>query len=345
MRRGQAAAALLLTLALAIAATVPPASAQESPRRALVIGNSAYAALPSLPGCTASAHLVAATLKRAGFDVSERLDRSNGQMSGDLAALADPATRQPGTIVVAYVCGYALGLDNRAFLLPVSATIERDTDVLTQGLVAKSVLDTVRRSGASVGLVLLDAVAKPASAGKLSFAALAGASPADAVAVAAAGMAAAPPEGATPFASALAAAMAGPDIETGAVLKSLQQRLAANPAIELTVLAPSAPAWLAGGPAVAKASPSSTPSPQSPQPPALSGPAANAFPDEARMTAEDRARVQTALLHLGYYDGRVDGIFGAETRAAIRRFQHEIGADMTGQITPAQAGRLLAGGR
>jgi hypothetical protein len=345
MRNRQAATAFVLMLALAAALTAQAAFAQEGPRRALVIGNTAYAALPPLPGCTASAHLVAATLRRAGFDVTERLDRSNGQMGGDLAAVADAASRQPGAVVVAYVCGYAMGLDNRAFLLPVSAAIERETDVLTQGLVAKSVLDAVKRSGASAGLVLLDGIAKPASSGRLSFAALASASPAENVAVAATAMATAPPEGATPFANALSAAMAAPDVEAGALLKALQQRLAANTAIELTVAAPSGPAWLAGGPAAARASPSSTPSSPAPQPPALSGTAAGAFPDEARMSAEDRTRIQTALLHLGYYDGRVDGIFGAETRAAIRRFQHEIGADMTGQITPVQASRLLAGGR
>lgn len=346
MKRRYLATAFALTLALGVALTAQAAVAQEGPRRALVIGNTAYAALPPLPGCTASAHLVAATLRRAGFDVTERLDRSNGQMGSDLAALADAAARPPGAVVVAYVCGYAMGLDNRAFLLPASAAIERETDVLTQGVVAKSVLDAVKRSRASVGLVLLDGVAKPASSGKLSFAALASTSPADNVAVAATAMATAPPEGATPFADALAAAMAAPDVEAGALLKSLQQRLAANTAIELAVAAPSGPAWLAGGPAAAaRASPSSTPSSQVSQPPALSGPVAGAFPDEARMSAADRAQIQTALLHLGYYDGRVDGIFGAETRAAIRRFQHEIAADMTGRITPSQASRLLAGGR
>ena len=63
------------------------------------------------------------------------------------------------------------------------------------------------------------------------------------------------------------------------------------------------------------------------------------------MTEADRRRIQAALLRLGYYDRQVDGIFGADTRAAIRRFQHEIGADMTGRITSEQAGRLIADAR
>ena len=64
------------------------------------------------------------------------------------------------------------------------------------------------------------------------------------------------------------------------------------------------------------------------------------MPDEAQMTEAARRRVQTDLARLGYYDGRVDGIFGPDTRAAIRRFQHELHANMTGVLTAAQATTL-----
>ena len=36
-------------------------------------------------------------------------------------------------------------------------------------------------------------------------------------------------------------------------------------------------------------------------------------------------------------------MFGPDTRAAIRRYQHELGADMTGRLTAAQATRLVGG--
>jgi peptidoglycan hydrolase-like protein with peptidoglycan-binding domain len=61
------------------------------------------------------------------------------------------------------------------------------------------------------------------------------------------------------------------------------------------------------------------------------------------MNSSDRKRVQTALAHLGYYDGKVDGIFGPDSRAAIRRYQHELGAEMTGRLTAAQTSRLFTG--
>jgi len=66
------------------------------------------------------------------------------------------------------------------------------------------------------------------------------------------------------------------------------------------------------------------------------------LPDDGQMTDSDRRKVQGALLRLGYYDMPVDGVFGPETRAAIRRFQHEIGADMTGRLTALQASRLVS---
>jgi len=60
------------------------------------------------------------------------------------------------------------------------------------------------------------------------------------------------------------------------------------------------------------------------------------------MSKADRLRVQDALHRLGYYKRHVDGVFGPLTRAAIRRFQHDIGAEMTGHLTAVQASRLVS---
>jgi peptidoglycan hydrolase-like protein with peptidoglycan-binding domain len=46
---------------------------------------------------------------------------------------------------------------------------------------------------------------------------------------------------------------------------------------------------------------------------------------------------------LDYYKGPVDDVFGPLTRAAIRRFQHEIEADTTGHLTAEEANRLVNG--
>ena len=72
-----------------------------------------------------------------------------------------------------------------------------------------------------------------------------------------------------------------------------------------------------------------------------SAPPATAEPAEASMSEADRRQVQEALHRLDYYHGPVDGIFGPLTRAAIRRFQHDIGAEITGYLTAEEASRLV----
>ena len=59
------------------------------------------------------------------------------------------------------------------------------------------------------------------------------------------------------------------------------------------------------------------------------------------MSEANRRQIQQALRRSGYYKGPVDGVFGLLTRAAIRRFQHEIEADTTGHLTAEQANRLV----
>ncbi|MBN9563766.1 MAG: peptidoglycan-binding protein [Alphaproteobacteria bacterium] len=335
---------LAASVLCAVTSAANAAPAADGRRVALVIGNATYTALPALPACTASANVVAAALRRAGFEVSERLDLTNGEMG---AAIADWDASSSGASAVVYVCGYAVGYDNRDFLLPVSARIERDTDALTQGVLAKSLLDAAGRSGARAALVLVDAVAKPASTGRLALDTLAGNAPTASVGFAAASTTTTPPQGATPLATAFSTALAAPQIDMGKLLDTLRQHLAGTTGTQFAARAPSSPVWLIGGPAPAPAPPPPVATPPAPAAPAAAAPTPpppTAGPDEAHMTDADRRRIQDALLRLGYYDGRVDGIFGPDTRAAIRRFQHEIGAEMSGHITPEQSGRLLAGG-
>ena len=63
--------------------------------------------------------------------------------------------------------------------------------------------------------------------------------------------------------------------------------------------------------------------------------------DPGGLTAADYRRIQLALQRLGYYAGKVDGVVGSDTMAAIRRFQHELRAEMSGQLTKEQSERLL----
>ena len=43
------------------------------------------------------------------------------------------------------------------------------------------------------------------------------------------------------------------------------------------------------------------------------------------------------------HSGKIDGVFGLETRAAIRRYQFEIKAELSGRLTAEQATQLING--
>ena len=55
---------------------------------------------------------------------------------------------------------------------------------------------------------------------------------------------------------------------------------------------------------------------------------------------DDVKLVQDKLLRWGYYDGAVDGIYGARTYRAVRKFQAKNGLQVDGVVGPATARAL-----
>jgi len=68
-------------------------------------------------------------------------------------------------------------------------------------------------------------------------------------------------------------------------------------------------------------------------------------------SGDDVAALQERLAELGFDTGRVDGVFGHQTEAALKAFQREYGLVSDGVCGPAtlralkQLGRLVTGGR
>jgi hypothetical protein len=334
--------ASLATLGTALGALLlltPPALHAEPAREALVIGNGTYGALPPLPACLMSAHAVAAALRGLGFQIVEREDVSSGGADAAIGDFSSQLASSPGAGAFIYVCGYATAFNDRPFLLPVSARIGRPADVLTQGVLARSLIDVLARGATGAAVVALDVTPMPDAPATLHLDALSQGSLPDGLALIAASQANPLPEQPTPLATALVADLKGPEVRVGSLLASLQQQLGANSSVSLAAQrAPVTSGYLAGAP------------PPPPPPPApiaartpIAPPQSAAVPADEQMTDADRRIVQTALVRLGYYDGKVDGIFGPDSRAAIRRYQHELGADMTGRLTAVQAGRLVNG--
>jgi hypothetical protein len=327
----------------------------EPPHAALVVGSANYASLPAVVGCSRSANAVSAALRGLNFQLTERQDASTGGIDAGMSEFADHLANGKAAGFV-YICGYATDFNNRTFLLPTTARIGRPSDVITQGILAKSMLTTVSRDPATTAVVIFDLVPQPGSSQRIDLDALANVPVPDGVAIIAA-TETTTTQAPTPVAAALVAALSGPEVRTEGVLATLKTKLAATPAGLVAWHPPVHPGFLAGGPTPVAAPAPIPPSPPPPAPvaapvvppvappaaaPSVTAPVAQ-MPDEAQMTEFDRRQVQDSLRRLGYYDSTVDALFGPETRAAIRRYQHEIGSEMTGNLTAAEASRLVNG--
>lgn len=303
-------------------------SAEAASGQALVIGEASYTALPRLAGCALSAHAMAAALRRLGFSVDEQVDASSGTLYGAIDRLAQHITGAPAFL---YVCGYVTGYNDRPFLLPVDANVTEPSDVLAQGVLLKSLLNVAVNGKPSTAVLAVDAVpfSNPAAPVPLDSLERPTLPPALGYIAVADGAPGALP---MPLAATMVPMMKAPPLQGAALLTRTRQQLSGLKDADVAALSlPDAGLYLAGAPpAVAPALP----------PAAARAPLA--LPDEWAMTDDQRRLVQRALSHLGYYDGRPDGIFGPDTRAAIRRWQYEEHEPMTGHLTSAQAGKLAA---
>jgi hypothetical protein len=308
-------------------------------RAALVIGSATYGSLPPVPACLMSAHAVASALHAAGFQVVERDDPSSGGVDAAIAEFVRQLTASPGASAVVYSCSYITEFNNRPFLLPISARLTRPADVLTQGVLAKTLIDALRQGGAGPSIVAIDAV--PAGEGpvKQGLDSLIQMDLPDGLGLIAVSQAR-PPDAPTPLATALASGLKGAEVRSAPLLADLQQQLGGKPMTLAAVRPPIAPGYLVGA-----APPPPTPPKPAPVQPAAVAPAAPppptiAMPPDELMNEFDRRTIQQALQRLGYYPGPIDGIFGSDSRAAIRRYQHELGDEMTGRLSAAEASRL-----
>ncbi len=348
----------LVTILLGLAATCWNVSAawSETLRTALVISNAQYANLPPLARCTASAAVVRDALRGKGFDVVERSDLRRGEFDAAIGALAKRTAASPPSVAVLYYCGYALEFNGRSFLLPAAASIARDNDVLTQGMISKSLVDSLARVADSTGVVVIDGFQIPGAATTGLSRLPEQIQPGNFAVIGANNDAAA--QGPTTASQALRDQVAAEEVSLERFVTRMRRDLTKDGANTAFFVPATARSFLVGGrpppPPVAPQPPPAAPAaavqppPPPPAAPAAAPPPAPAPPPpqvtmagEDGMTDQDRRQVQVVLATLGYYSGRIDATFGPETRAAIRRFQFEIKAEMTGQLTAEQATRLV----
>jgi hypothetical protein len=124
-------------------------------RVALVIANSAYQNVPTLPNPVNDGAVVAARLKEAGFDiVDSRHDLAALETRRALREFEDSARN--ADIAVVYYAGHGIEVDGTNYLIPVDAKLERDSDVYDEALSLDRVLLAVDPAK-QLRLVILDA--------------------------------------------------------------------------------------------------------------------------------------------------------------------------------------------
>jgi len=145
-----------LDAARAIAAE-PTLDAGKRPSRiALVIGNGHYPdASAPLAQPINDARGLSAALRRNGFDVDVVEDASRDDMNRAIGRMKSKI--RPDSVVMLFFGGYGIQVGRESYMIPVDATIWKESDVRRNGISIESVLDVMKVEGASAKLVVIDA--------------------------------------------------------------------------------------------------------------------------------------------------------------------------------------------
>lgn len=144
------AAAILLSLGTAHAAIT-----EESGRRvALVIGNSVYKTLPSLPNPANDVEEVANTLRAAGFDVTIGVNVDRIGLEDTVRRFLRSTNNAEAGLI--YYAGHGIQVGGQNFIVPVDATLETPYDVETQTMPLDLILNHLKQNS-RVQLIFLDA--------------------------------------------------------------------------------------------------------------------------------------------------------------------------------------------
>jgi len=126
-----------------------------APRRALVIGNSAYRFGP-LKNPANDARAIDAELKRVGFDVILGLDLSRQQMLETMSAYVASLSKAKA-VGLFYFAGHGVQLAWRNYLMPIDAAITQVGDIQARGVDVNAVIEGLGRAANPMNVIVLDA--------------------------------------------------------------------------------------------------------------------------------------------------------------------------------------------
>jgi formylglycine-generating enzyme required for sulfatase activity len=135
------------------------ASASAEPRVALVIGNSKYGGdLPKLTNPSNDAELMAATLKKLGFEVVKVQDADLQQMKRAISEFGTKLANAGGSAVgLFYYAGHGIQVGGTNFLIPLKANITKAADADLEAVDAGLILKQMEFAGNALNIIILDA--------------------------------------------------------------------------------------------------------------------------------------------------------------------------------------------
>ena len=144
-----------LGVVAALAGLAVPPGLADGKRVALVIGNSTYRNVPTLPNPANDGADIAAALTRLGFAVTLVTNASFDQMRRGLIAFGrrDAAGADMAAV---FFAGHGMEISGENWLIPVDAELKKDTDAANEAVSLRSVILQVSNT-TSLGLVVLDA--------------------------------------------------------------------------------------------------------------------------------------------------------------------------------------------
>ncbi|WP_291851705.1 caspase family protein [Bradyrhizobium sp.] len=148
----------LLKLMIPAALLAGAQSAFAENRLALVIGQSAYRAVPALPNPVNDARAVTQLLTDSGFEVSTASDLSQTQMRQTVSEFAGKvAAKGADTVALVFYAGHGLQIDGENFLVPIDIDPKREADIPIQAVRLNDILNTLNSVPSRMRILMLDA--------------------------------------------------------------------------------------------------------------------------------------------------------------------------------------------
>ena len=158
MRRPVLKSLLLASSLLVLTQLLAPADAMAEARLALVIGQSAYRAVPELPNAANDARGMTELLGNAGFTVTTAPTLAQSDMRQAISDFAGTVSASgPDTVALVFYAGHGLQIDGENYLVPVDLDPKREADIPLQGVRLNDLLNTLGALPTRARIFMLDA--------------------------------------------------------------------------------------------------------------------------------------------------------------------------------------------